>query len=127
MSRGRGFWTCQRVTRGVKCGSKNANRFQLCQTCGRRRPPRAKPKHMQALALSYDEYVVLNGGEHCGICRRTREQLPDPSRKLDRDHCHGGRGARGLLCRKCNRNLKQWMEPWWLRAAAAYLERSEAS
>lgn len=81
---------------------------------------------MKALDLSYEEYIAINGGEHCGICGAP----PVPGRKLDRDHEHVGDGvARGLLCKKCNRSLVKTrygleMTPAWLRAAADYLERT---
>jgi hypothetical protein len=78
---------------------------------------------MSALALSYEYYVALNGGEHCGICGRE----PKPGgRRLDRDHSHEGVGVpRGLLCPRCNRLLHRFVTPEWLRAAMAYLERVE--
>lgn len=79
---------------------------------------------MAALDLSYEAYIELNGGEHCGICGR----VPEPGgRKLDRDHEHKGEGRpRGLLCWACNRQLRTWATIQWLLAAAAYLERVEA-
>lgn len=81
---------------------------------------------MQALNLSYEHYIEINGGEFCAICGT----LPKPNRKLDRDHAHEGDGiARGLLCTKCNRTLIKTrfglqVTPEWLRAAADYLERT---
>lgn len=120
----KGFWTCQRVTARVKCGTVNPNRFQLCQACGKRRPAKKRPEHMSALALPYEYYVALNGGEHCGVCGRG----PSANRKLDRDHLHEGVGIpRGLLCHLCNRGLKLLGDnPAQLRAAADYLERTAA-
>lgn len=124
MARAKG-WTCGRQSSGVKCGFFNAPRQRKCYVCGKPRPARKKPAHMAALDLPYDAYVELNGGEHCGICGRTRDQLPNPDRRLDRDHEHRGDGKpRGLLCRECNRRLKSYLTPLWLRLAAAYLERS---
>jgi hypothetical protein len=118
-------WTCQRQSAGTKCRAKNPARSRKCATCGKARPARKKPAHMAALDLSYEAYVELNGGERCGICGRTRDQLPDPSRRLDRDHEHKGTGKpRGLLCRECNRRLKSYMTPLWLRLATFYLERT---
>lgn len=70
--------------------------------------------------MSYDDYVALNGGEHCAICGR----LPTANRRLDRDHDHSGGGRpRGLLCTRCNRALPNWMTSDWLRTAAEYLDR----
>lgn len=76
--------------------------------------------------MPYEEYIVINGGEFCGVCGRTRDELPDPSRRLDRDHEHKADGLpRGLLCRECNRKLKAWITLEWARRVVAYLERAE--
>jgi hypothetical protein len=72
---------------------------------------------MAALKLTYEQYVELNGGEHCAICKRGRG-----SRRLDRDHDHRTGKPRGLLCPRCNRALPTWITPNWLRLAAGYLE-----
>ena len=123
MSRAR-TWTCRRVTAGVPCGRVNGSRKRKCGRCGKPRPARKRPAHMAALDLSYEHYVELNGGEHCGICGKP----PSPGRRLDRDHEHSGAGRpRGLLCWSCNRQLRTWATVEWLRAAAAYLERIELS
>jgi hypothetical protein len=117
----RGFWTCQRVSGGIKCGARNANRRRKCMTCGKPRPARKRPAHMSALALPYDYYIALNGGERCGICGAA----PKPGKKLHRDHEHVGVGfARGALCFRCNAALRPYMTLEWLRAAVAYLERA---
>lgn len=115
-------WTCQRVTGGEKCGMVNPARFQICQDCKKKRAPRKRPAHMAALDLSYEEYIALNGGEHCAICGRG----PSATRRLDRDHCHRSGRARGLLCFSCNRALNDRVTPAWLRSAADYLERTAA-
>jgi len=112
----RGYWTCQRRENGVRCATRNPNRKRLCIGCGKPKPPRSRPKHMVALDASYEEFVALNGGEHCAICRRG-----PGSKRLDRDHCHATGRARGLLCSRCNRALPNWMTADWLEAAAAYL------
>lgn len=123
MSR-RGYWTCQRVTAGRKCGHLNPNRKTLCELC--RKPKRdrrsERPAHLSALSLSYEYYVALNGGEHCAICGAT----PAPGKKLNRDHSHEGVGVpRGLLCWRHNRGVEMFGDdPALLRAAAAYLERT---
>lgn len=108
-------WTC----RG--CGTAWPRTKQLC-TCGRRRPPAHKPKHMVALEMPYESYIELNGGERCGICLRPRSDTD--RRRLDRDHDHKTGRPRGLLCHKCNRALAAWVTPEWLRAAADYMERT---
>ena len=123
MSGQRGYWTCQRVTGGVRCGQLNANRIQICGWCFKRRPARKKPAHMAALEQDYQAFITLNGGEHCGICAATRAKT---GRRLDRDHDHRTGAPRGLLCHRCNRNLGNWVTPEWLRAAALYLERTKA-
>lgn len=116
-------WTCPRRIGGLRCGAINQPRTRKCHTCGRPRPPRRRPKHMAALAVPYDEYIEINGGEFCFLCHVE----PDPGKRLNRDHDHRGRGrARGLLCWKCNKALHAWMTPEWLRRAAVYLERSAA-
>ena len=120
---GRGFWTCQRVTAGVKCRATNPNRKHLCSRCGKRRTARKPPAHMSALALPLSFYVEINGGKHCGICGKTAK----PGEKFHRDHEHKGVGfPRGLLCFRCNSALRPYMTLEWLRAAVAYVERAEA-
>jgi hypothetical protein len=115
----KGYWTCQRVKAGVKCGRENPNRKRNCLTCGKPRRPRKPPAHMSALKLSYAYYALLNGGEHCGICGTS--QL-----RLYRDHEHKGAGTpRGLLCWPCNSRLPERVDLAWLRAAVLYLERVE--
>lgn len=126
MPRRKTAWICDRRTAGIKCATRNELRLKLCKTCGKPRPAVKKKKHMQSLNTSYEAYVELNGGEHCGICGITREELKDPSRKLDRDHGHDVFGApRGLLCRKCNMKLGYRYSLEWMKAAVAYLERVE--
>lgn len=118
------WWTCQRVTAKKPCKHKNPARKRLCEKCGKRRPDRKRPAHLSALALSYEFYIEVNGGEHCGVCGAP----PSAARKLDRDHEHAGVGfARGLLCHRHNRALRMFNDdPALLRAAAEYLERAEA-
>jgi hypothetical protein len=73
-----------------------------------------------ALDLSYEAYVELNGGEHCGICGRP----PAPARRHDRDHDHATGLPRGLLCPVCNQRLARRVTEDWLAAAVAYLKRA---
>lgn len=116
MSRARG-WTCQRQSNGRRCGTWNAPRTRKCGSCGKPRPPKREPAHMAALDLSYEDYVRLNGGEFCGICGQPRSS----TRKLDRDHDHKTGKPRGLLCRKCNRQLRTWLTVEWMLAAIRYM------
>src|SRR3954451_12832832 len=116
-------WICQRQSGGVKCGAVNAKRLQICPRCGKRRPATKKPAHTKALKIPYEIYVIVNGGEHCGVCGAQ----PSEGRRLDRDHEHKGDGlVRGLLCWRHNALLSNndWT-PELLRAAADYLERAE--
>ena len=115
------FWVCYRQQDGRKCLYRNPRVKQKCEMCGGARPTAKKPKHMVALETTYDEYVAINGGEHCAICDRRRTEK---DRRLDRDHDHRTGRPRGLLCSRCNRWLVNFMTPAWLRAAADYLERT---
>jgi len=117
----RGWWTCQRSTGGQKCRTLNPNRRQICERCGKRRPPKKEPPHRAVLkAMSYDNWIILNGGEHCGICGKVEE-----GRRLCRDHDHKTGQARGLLCWTDNYHLRGWVTIEWLKAAIEYLERAE--
>jgi hypothetical protein len=117
----RGFWTCQRTVSGVKCAAVNANRLRKCGRCGKPRPARKTVRRQ--VTLSYEEFVELNGGEHCGICGRG---LPESGRRLMRDHDHKTGKPRGLLCFPCNRQLRTWTTIEWMRLAIGYLERAES-
>jgi RNA polymerase subunit RPABC4/transcription elongation factor Spt4 len=111
-------WTCQRVSDGVRCGWKNPTKYQVCRSCGKRKPPRRRPAHLKALELPYEEYVALSGGvEACGICG-----APPKSKRLNRDHCHRTGEPRGVLCPICNKKLAD-LSAEWLGAALAYVER----
>jgi len=77
---------------------------------------------MAALETSYEDFIVLNGGEHCGICGRG----PSARRRLDRDHDHTTGEPRGLLCARCNRALPSWITWKWLGQAADYLAKHKA-
>jgi hypothetical protein len=115
-------WICRRQLSGLQCGGINSPRARKCHTCGQPRTARRRPAHLRALDTGYEEYVLLNGGERCGICG-----TPPKTRRLDRDHDHHTGEPRGLLCHRCNRALPAWINPQWLRAAIAYLERERAA
>lgn len=117
------FWICYRQRNGTKCLTRNPARLRKCAMCGGAKPAPRKAKHLVALETDYDTYVVINGGEVCGVCGRRRTEK---DRRLDRDHDHRTGQPRGLLCTRCNRWLVNWMTPEWLRAAADYLERTAA-
>lgn len=115
-------WTCQRQANGRKCGHVNPARKQLCQSCGKHKPPRREPAHRAILGeMDYAACVALFG-ERCGICGCA----PKPGRKLHRDHDHRTGELRGLLCFRDNSALRSYMTLGWLRTAVAYLERHEA-
>lgn len=113
------YWTCGKVTKGVKCGYQNPLRAKKCQRCSKPRPAKKRAKHLAALELSYEEYIALQGGEFCGICG-----FEPKDRRLDRDHDHGTGKPRGLLCPRCNLQLPNRCTIEWLRSAVAYLERA---
>lgn len=114
-------WTCQRQADGVRCGHFNPSIKRNCQSCGKKRPARKRPAHLEALELDYEVFVAINGGELCKICGRK----PSDGRRLDRDHDHRTGKPRGLLCFKCNKTLQSWMTKTWLEKAAAYLLLAE--
>lgn len=105
-----------------------------CQVCGKPRPKTKVADHAVVLSeMSYEAFVMLNGGDHCGICGHRRQE---GDKRLDRDHAWVGpiKGKpRGVLCHSCNRTLSKRMEisankmglANWLRAAADYVERAE--
>jgi hypothetical protein len=107
-------WRC----RG--CLSVNQPRTRKCGACAKARPKKRRPGHLTALELSYEQYVVLNGGkEECGICGAAGK-----TRKLHRDHDHRTGQPRGLLCFRDNAALRPYMTLEWLEKAAAYMRRA---
>lgn len=114
----RRVWTCR------KCRAQWPRTITNCRTDGcTGRKPRAQPNSSTtALAIPYEDYVRLNGGEHCGICGR----VPDFGRKLHRDHDHRTAEPRGVLCFQCNHRLRVGITLGWLRLAVRYLERTAA-
>jgi hypothetical protein len=107
-------WKCRRcLTAGQSL------KLRKCGACQLKRPVRKRPAHMVALLLPYEQYVELNGGEICGICKTAGSGR----RRLDRDHDHKTGKPRGLLHPRCNRALPSWITSDWLRRAADYLDR----
>jgi hypothetical protein len=122
-------WACTRQKGGVKCNTWNPIRAQRCHVCGKPKPAAKKPKHMAALNESYEHYIEINGGEHCGICGTTVAERKTPGKKFQRDHAHITTGLgepRGLLCTACNMRLGQRLTLEWMQAAVDYLRRHEA-
>jgi epoxyqueuosine reductase QueG len=109
-----------RTWRCGACLSVNQPRTRRCAACLKARPKKRRPAHLKALELPYEQYVVLNGGNVCGIC----QTAATGTRRLDRDHDHKTATPRGLLHARCNRALPSWVTPEWLEAAAAYLRRA---
>jgi hypothetical protein len=56
-------------------------------------------------------HVFVEG--RCPICRRKT--------MLVTDHDHTDGHIRGLLCRRCNATLREWVDIDWLTKALAYL------
>ena len=67
---------------------------------------------------TYERLLAEQGGV-CWICGSP----PPANRRLDVDHHHGSLKIRGLLCRRDNLQLRNWMTPEWLDRAALYLRR----
>lgn len=116
-------WTCKRVSGGIRCGHVNPRRKQLCEACGKRRPPTKKPAHMAALdAMTYEDLVAIRG-EVCWICGAARKP---GGKRLHRDHDHRTGKARGLLDFRCNSAIRPYMTLEWMRSVVAYMEECEA-
>lgn len=114
-------WRCQKVSKGVRCGTDNPRVKQRCATCGGPRPAVRKPAHRAILdSMPYEAWEVRYGAL-CNLCGAARSQ----KQRLCRDHDHKTGAPRGLLCVKCNRALPAWVTPQWLRRAAEYIEQSQ--
>ena len=70
----------------------------------------------------YDELLAVQRGV-CALCQRPPKE---GGRRLHIDHDHATLELRGLLCFRCNRALPDYVDPAWLRRAAAYLEEPPA-
>ncbi len=116
------FWTCQRQSSGVPCGTINPKRRRICTACGKPRPASVgrKPAHMMVLdEVAYEDLVRVMG-EVCWICG-----AGPGTRRLHREHDHATGRMRGLACFRCNTTLPRHVTPEWLRAAAVLLERGD--
>src|SRR6476469_5136924 len=70
----------------------------------------------------YEDFVRIQGEERCAI-KSCGKLVGIGERKLHIDSNHKTDRPRGLLCSRCNRRLRWWLEdPEWLRAAADYLD-----
>lgn len=114
------FWTCARVSKGLKCGKRNPARLKKCQSCGKHRPTRKQPAHRAVLKLVTYEQCIEVFGDKCMICGGEAKNI-----KLSRDHDHKTGALRGLLCFPCNSALKNYMTLDWMYKAVAYLEQAE--
>jgi hypothetical protein len=86
--------------------------------------PTRKAQHAKVrrdAAKRYDEMLAAQEG-HCALCPAVAK-----TRRLHIDHDHKTMRVRGLLCFRCNAALRGYMTAGWLRAAADYLDRHEAS
>ena len=131
--------TCDRSdTKRCACARARATEQQR----DRRRGDSARIRRdnlRRAYGITVEEYDALRAaqGYRCAICRRHEDEIKPhaggrprldglPAAEAVRlvvDHCHRGRGNRGLLCMGCNTALGIMDEdPERLRAAAAYVE-----
>jgi hypothetical protein len=100
---------------------------RICKPCQKKN--RSAVVHQKRVAetynwpkgLSYTRLYDLQGGV-CAICRAK------PRYRMDVDHDHESGWVRGLLCRRCNRQLLfvARNQPWILRNAADYLDSPPA-
>lgn len=82
------------------------------------------------LTLAEFQQLLVAQDYRCAVCGRHEEEVrwgPE-LRGLVVDHCHVEGHVRGLLCNGCNRGMGYFADnPEQLRAAAAYLERTQSS
>lgn len=65
------------------------------------------------------EAILKKQGGHCALCLRE----PKTGRRLNLDHAHTEpMRLRGILCYRCNVNLREWMDEEWLKKAAKYVK-----
>lgn len=116
-------WTCQRTTKGARCGTRNAPRARKCESCGKARPAKKRPAHRAVLSVPYERWLqatgMAEGSEVCMVCGKP----PKPGKRLQRDHDHITGAARGLLCWPCNSRLPVGATLAWVARADVYLKR----
>lgn len=92
-------------------------------TAVKKRRRRSYPKkHKDFLNIhrhKYEAILKLQGGK-CALCPRR----PSLNRRLDLDHHHGDMRIRGLLCWRCNRALKEWMDEEWFINGAKFVKNN---
>lgn len=60
----------------------------------------------------------------CAICKGTA--VNGYGKRLSIDHCHDGKGVRGILCGNCNRGLGHFLhDPELLKSAIKYLGKGK--
>ena len=111
----------------ASCERNRAERFfvsergRICVDCQRaKRRQSARRRHVeQTYGLTEADHDTLLDHQDgaCAICRGQRTYA------LNVDHNHSTGAVRGLLCRRCNKLLRDVRDnPAVLRAAAVYLE-----
>lgn len=80
---------------------------------------RLRPHYQSLLNLQNGLLGFPKDQEICPLCQGERK--PE-HRRFHFDTDHKTEGLRGLLCGQCNRRLKFYLTPAWLRRAADYLE-----
>ena len=108
--------------------NRNWRKFYENHAVERVRRERARTVSRYGISLpEYDRMQERQEGV-CAICRRaerSRLKYGGTLRSLAVDHCHRTNKVRGLLCSSCNRGIAKFGDdPAILRAAAAYLERT---
>lgn len=116
----------------AQCGRGRAERFytsaraRICASCLKaNRRSGARRRHVEVTyGLTAEQHDLLLHGQEglCGICRSPRPY------NLAVDHDHATGLVRGLLCKRCNKLLRDVRDDTRvLHNAAAYLTQSFAS
>jgi hypothetical protein len=92
---------CTRCDRATK--ELQGTRRRVCDRCQRKLRQTARLNHVaRTYGLTPDDYqrLLLHQDDRCAICRGSRTY------ELHVDHDHATRLVRGLLCRRCNKLLR---------------------